>query len=292
MAKWLLIDGFNMAFRSYYAVPELTRKDGFPTGAIHGWVRTMWKLEDMEKPDHVAIFFDLGGSTERLALLPSYKAHRTAMPEPLQQQIPYLKELTRALGYTLIEENGIEADDLVGAAAKEIAKKGDFVYIVSSDKDFAQCLTSNIEQLLPPPTANPKLGWRKLDVAGVPKKFGVETHQIVDYLALIGDAADNIEGLPGVGPKTAQKWIQEYGSIENIIAKANYLTPARFQLIVPQYADKLRQNIQMIRLNTSHKVELDNGIQPNVDQLLAIIREMHMTTTEKEALKRYHLVSS
>ena len=167
MAKWLLVDGYNMAFRAFYGMPELTRTDGFPTGALHGWVKTMWRLQDQEKPDAMVVFFDLGGSQDRLALHPEYKAQRKETPEPLEKQIPVIKELTRAMGLVGVELDGVESDDLLAAQARLLAKDGHEVLIVSADKDFAQCVDGRIKILLPPPTANPKLGWRVLDPAGV-----------------------------------------------------------------------------------------------------------------------------
>ena len=169
MSKWLLVDGYNMAFRAFYGMPELTRADGFPTGALHGWVKTMWRLQDDEKPDGMLVFFDLGGSLDRLALLPEYKAQRKETPEALEKQIPVIKDLTRALGLVGIELNGVESDDLVASQARALAKAGHEVLIVSADKDFAQCVDERVKILLPPPTANPKLGWRVLDVNGVVK---------------------------------------------------------------------------------------------------------------------------
>jgi DNA polymerase-1 len=228
MAKWLLVDGYNMAFRAFYGMPELTRADGFPTGALHGWVKTMWRLQDQEKPDAMVVFFDLGGSQERLALHPEYKAQRKETPEPLERQIPVIKELTRAMGLVGVELDGVESDDLLAAQARLLAKDGHDVLIVSADKDFAQCVDERIKILLPPPTANPKLGWRVLDPAGVVEKFGVPPAQIAEYLALIGDSSDNIPGISGVGPKTAVKWFQEFQTLEGIIAHAAELKPERF----------------------------------------------------------------
>lgn len=290
MKKWLLVDGFNMAFRNFYAIPDLTRSDGFPTGALHGWLRTFWKLEDLEKPEKIAVFFDLGGSTDRLAVLPTYKAHRSDMPEALKAQIPKLKELTQLLGYSLVEERGIEADDLIASAASQLSQKEIFVSIVSSDKDFAQLLNPAINQLLPPPTANPKLGWRTLTHDQVPEKFGVSTTQIIDYLSLIGDTSDNIEGLPGVGPKTAQKWILEYGSIEKIIEKANYIEPKRFQLVIPHHIKALKRNQKIIALNKTLPLPTLNDHTLQAEKLIHFLQSMEMRTAEKEALKRYNIL--
>ena len=213
MAKWLLVDGFNLAYRCFFAIPELHRGDGFPTNALHGWMKSLWRLSDQEKPDRVLVFFDLGGAQDRLALLPEYKAHREEMPEPLARQVPVIKTLTRALGYGGVEEDGVESDDLLASYALALARKGNEVLIVSSDKDFAQIVGERIKIVLPPPSANPKLGWRTMDEKGVVEKFGVPPSKIAGFLALVGDSSDNIPGLGGVGPKTAAKWLAEFGSV-------------------------------------------------------------------------------
>ena len=291
MAKYLLIDGFNLTFRSYYAVPELSRADGFPTNAMHGWVRAMWKLEDIEKPDAIIVFFDLEGSAARLEIFPEYKANRGETPETLIPQIPWLKEISRAMGFTVIEQAGIEADDLLGAAAVKLAKQGHDAIMVSADKDLAQCVQSGVSQLLPPPTANPKVGWRRLDEDGVEKKFGVTASQIPDYLALIGDTSDNIPGIQGVGPKTAVKWLKEYGSLEQIIAKKNYILPARFQPKIDAGQEQLKVNLQLVTLDLSHDQELPEGIKVDAQRLLGILEEMEMKTMHAQAEKRYAAVS-
>ena len=162
MAKWLLVDGFNLAYRCFFAIPELARADGFPTNALHGWVKSLWRLADQEKPDATLVFFDLGGAQDRLALLPEYKAQREEMPEALVKQVPDIKALTRAMGLGGVEQDGVESDDLLASAgAGRSPREGDEVLIVSSDKDFAQIVGERIRIMLPPPSANPKLGWRR-----------------------------------------------------------------------------------------------------------------------------------
>lgn len=287
MAKWLLVDGFNLAFRAFYGMPELTRSDGFPTGALHGWVKSLWKLEDDQKPAATLVFFDLGGSQDRLALHPEYKAQRQETPEALERQIPVIKQLTRAMGLVGIERDGVESDDLLAAQAVALAGAGHEVLVVSADKDFAQIVNERIKLLLPPPTANPKLGWRLLDPAGVTEKFGVLPAQIADYLALIGDTSDNIPGLAGVGPKTAAKWLQEHGSLEGVIANATSLKPDRFRETVANEAKRLRLNRQLTTFNLAlPTVEAVRG-EPQVGELLRLLEELEMKSTLAEARKRY-----
>ncbi len=287
MKKWLLIDGFNLAYRCFFAIPELTRADGFPTNALHGWVKSIWRLQDQEKPHQTLVFFDLGGAQDRLLLLPEYKAQREEMPEALAKQLPHLKALTRAMGLAGVEREGVESDDLLAAEAATLAAKGDEVLIISSDKDFAQIVSDRISILLPPPSANPKLGWRHMDVAGVVAKFGVPPSQIADYLALVGDTSDNIPGIDGVGPKTAMKWLQAFGGIEQIIANAEKLEPERFRAIVRADAEKLRRNLKITTLNLS--LEPVSGLNQALQlaELLRLLEELEMKGALVEARRRY-----
>ena len=287
MSKWLLIDGFNLAYRCFFAIPELTRADGFPTNAVHGWVKSIWRLNDQERPDGVLVFFDLGGAQDRLALLPDYKAQREEMPAALEQQIPVLKELTRAMGLVGVEQDGVESDDLLASEAVALAAAGHEVLVVSADKDFAQIVNDRIRMLLPPPTANPKLGWRTLDAAGVEAKFGVPPSGIVDYLALVGDASDNIPGLPGVGPKTAAKWLLEYGSLEGLITAANTVKPERFREVIAARAEDLRRNQKLTTLNLGLPVQPGTPTAPNVAEILRILETMEMKGALAEARRRY-----
>ena len=287
VAKWLLLDGYNLAFRAFYGMPELTRTDGFPTGALHGWVKTIWRLQDQEKPDAMLVFFDLGGSQDRLALHPEYKAQRKETPEPLEQQIPVIKELTRAMGLVGVELDGVESDDLLAAQARTLAAAGHEVLIVSADKDFAQCVDDRIKLLLPPPTANPKLGWRVLDAAGVREKFGVPPAQIAEYLALIGDTSDNIPGISGVGPKTATKWFEEYATLEGIIARAAELKPERFREAVAQQADVLRRNLRLTTLRAESPLPHVDPVEPAAAKFFALLESLEMKSSLVDARKRY-----
>jgi DNA polymerase-1 len=287
MAKWLLVDGFNLAYRCFFAIPELTRADGFPTNALHGWVKSLWRLSDQEKPDGVVVFFDLGGAQDRLLLLPEYKAHREEMPEALSKQIPIIKELTRAMGLGGIELSGVESDDLLASHASSLAKKGDQVLIVSSDKDFAQMVGERIKIMLPPPTANPKLGWRVMDEAGVLEKFGVPPSRIADYLALVGDTSDNIPGISGVGPKTASKWLAEFKSLEGVIEAAGRINPERFRAAVAGSADLLRRNLKITTLNLSLPPPSTEHSAARPGELFSILERMEMRSAAAEARERY-----
>jgi len=287
MAKWMLVDGFNLAFRAFYGMPELTRTDGFPTGALHGWVKSLWRLTDDESPAATLVFFDLGGSQDRLAIHPEYKAQRQETPEALVQQLPFVKSLTRAMGLVGIEQHGVESDDLLASQALKLADAGHEVLIVSADKDFAQVVDDRIKMLLPPSPANPKGGWRLMDAEGVVEKFGVTPAQIADYLALVGDTADNIPGLAGVGPKTAAKWLQAYGDLEGVIAHADEVKPDRFREKITADAERLRMNLQLTRFDLNLPTVAAEQTEPQIGELLRLLEELEMKSTLVEARKRY-----
>ncbi len=288
MKKWLLIDGFNLAFRSFYAIPELTRTDGFPTNAIHGWLRTLWYLESEQNTQDIVVFFDLEGSKRRQTIFPEYKAHRKETPEALVQQIPYLKDLSKLLGYPVIESPGLEADDLIASAALKLKAVGDVVYIVSADKDLGQIVQPNIFQLLPPSTQSPSTGWRVWDEKAVHEKLGIKPALVIDYLALIGDTSDNISGIPGVGPKTAVKWLQQWGSLENILAHATEIIPERFQDILKNSIEQLKLNQDLVRLETDLEIKNNLARQyPDRDKLFQFLEAMQMNKALADARKKY-----
>lgn len=288
MSKWLLVDGFNLAYRCFHALPELTSSKGFPTGALHGWVKSLWKLIDQEKPDATLVFFDLGESQDRIALHAEYKAQRKPMPDSLRLQIEPIKSLTRAMGLAGIEVDGVESDDLLASEAVILARQGHDVLIVSGDKDFAQLVDDRVKIMLPPPSANPKLGWRLLDAAGVQEKFGVPPAQIAHYLALVGDTSDNIPGLDGVGPKTAAKWLAECGgSVDCVIEKAAELKPDRFREAVASNADRLRMNLKLTTLNLNLTPVKPEWRTPQPEELFRLLDEYEMRSTGVDARKRY-----
>ena len=287
MAKWLLVDGYNLADRAFHAIPELTRADGFPTNALHGWVKTLWRLWDQERPSACVVFFDLGGAQDRLALLPEYKAQRAEMPEALRKQIEPLKALTRAMGFIGFEREGVESDDLLAAQAVALAAEGHEVAVVSSDKDFAQIVGERIRILLPPPPGNAKLGWRTMDAVGVREKFGVPPAQIADLLALVGDTSDNIPGLDGVGPKTAARWLEEFGSLEGVLAHAAELKPERFREAVVARTTDLRRNLKLTTLNLALPRPVTEPGQPAVAELRRLLEEFEMRTAAEDARRRY-----
>jgi DNA polymerase I len=191
------------------------------------------------------------------------------------------------MGLVGIEQEGVESDDLLASQAVALAREGHDVLVVSSDKDFAQIVDDRIKIMLPPPSANPKLGWRMMDAAGVVEKFGVPPAQIADYLALVGDTSDNIPGVDGVGPKTAAKWLQTYGDLEGILANAGELKPDRFRESVAGYADGLRRNRKLTTLNLGLSTRGASPEPPRVQDVFALLEELEMRTCLSDARKRY-----
>ncbi len=209
----LLVDGSSYLYRAYHALPDLRTKSGFPTGAIRGVVSMMKLLREQYPAAHGACVFDDKGKTFRDDWYPEYKATRTAMPDDLARQIEPIIEGVKLLGWPVLTVPGIEADDAIGTISCMAAKGGFRVVISTGDKDLAQLVDGNVVLIN-------TMSNERLDAAGVLAKFGVPPDKIVDYLALIGDSVDNIPGVDKVGPKTAARWISEYGSLEGVIAAA------------------------------------------------------------------------
>ncbi len=283
-----MIDGMNLVYRAFYGMPELTRaSDGFPTNALYGWMKMLWKLEDQFPMASREVFWD-AGADERTELAADYKAQRAPAPEPMTRQLPIIEELTSLMGIPSWKEEGMEADDLLSSRALHLSDAGEEVVIVSADKDFAQLVNARITILNPPPTANPRADWRRLDAAGVVEKFGVTPDQIVDYLSLIGDASDNIAGIDGVGPKTAVAWLKSYHNIEGIVANCGKLSPKRFQNIIYTSGELLERNRKMIvlaRRDMPTQSRTEAALNP--DALVARLTEFEMKSTAVEAAKRY-----
>ncbi len=217
MTKILLIDGSNYLFRAYHALPPLTTSKGEPTGALKGFRAMLQNVYRKANPDYVACVFDAHGKTFRHAIYPEYKANRPPMPEDLRVQIEPIHELVRLLGWPLLEIVGVEADDVLATLAKKAAAEGIEAYIATGDKDLAQTVNESVKLVN-------TMTHEVLDREGVHAKYGVYPERIIDYLTLMGDKVDNVPGVPKCGPKTAVKWIEEFGSLEGVIAGADSVT--------------------------------------------------------------------
>ena len=209
----VLVDGSSYLYRAFHALPSLSTATGQPTGAVLGVVNMLYKLIDDFGPDQMAVVFDAPGKTFREELYEEYKANRPPMPDDLRSQVAPLLEAVETMGIPLLRIEGVEADDVIGTLAREASAAGLSTVISTGDKDLAQLVDGHV-------TLVNTMDGTTLDRAGVRKKFGVDPEQIVDYLALIGDSSDNIPGVPGVGPKTAAKWLDEYHDLETLKRRA------------------------------------------------------------------------
>ena len=221
--RLFLLDAFALIFRGYYALiknPQINSK-GMDTSAILGFTNSLLDVIRREKPDHLAVAFDKGGSVARKKAFPEYKANRKETPEAIKIAVPYIHKILEAMNIPIIEVEGIEADDLIGTLSVQADKAGYKTFMVTPDKDFAQLVTENVVMYKPARMGNGIEIW---DVEKVKEKFGVEhPKQVIDYLGMMGDAVDNIPGLPGVGEKTAKKFLAKYGSMENLLANTHEL---------------------------------------------------------------------
>lgn len=230
-----LIDGSNYVYRAFYAIRKLSNSKGFPTNAIYGFINMLTKLFREQKPDYVVVVFDAKGPTFRSEAYEQYKAHRSAMPGELAAQMPYVKEVVRAFSIPLLEMEGIEADDVIGSIARRCEKSGVRTVIVSGDKDLMQLVTDDVVMI-------DTMKDKTYDLQGVRERFGVAPERVPDILGLMGDASDNIPGVPGVGEKTALNLIGEYGSIEGVLANTAQVKSARIR-------ESLENNAQLARLS-------------------------------------------
>ncbi len=221
--KLFLLDAFALIFRGYYALiknPRITSK-GMDVSAIMGFTNSLLDVIRREKPDYLAVAFDKGGSHARTEIFPEYKANRNETPEAIEIAVPYIQKILKAMHIPIIEQLGVEADDLIGTLAKQAEKEGFQTYMVTPDKDYAQLVSENIFMYRPARMGNGIEIW---GVDEVKKKFEIEhPEQVIDYLGMMGDAVDNIPGLAGVGDKTAKKFIAAYGSMEGLLENLNEL---------------------------------------------------------------------
>jgi len=266
--KLVLVDGSSYLFRAYHARGvNLSSPDGRPTHVIYIVLNMLSKLINDEQPDLIGVIFDAKGKTFRNDIYPEYKANRPPMPDDLREQIEPLHELIKARGLPLICVEGVEADDIIGTMSREATEQGYRVVISTGDKDMAQLVNANVNLIN---TMNNHF----MDEAGVVEKFQVRPDQIIDYLALMGDSSDNIPGVPKVGPKTAAKWIAEYGDLTAVIAHADD--------IPGKVGENLRESLGFLPMSyelATIKLDCDTGIR---------IDELHPGKSDSAALADYY----
>jgi DNA polymerase-1 len=221
--RLFLVDAYALIFRGYYAFiknPRINSK-GVDTSAIMGFMNSLLDVIKRERPDHLAVCFDKGGSVDRVEMFEAYKANRDETPEAIKIAVPYIQDILKAMHIPIMVKDGYEADDVIGTLSKQAEKEGYKTYMVTPDKDFAQLVSENIFMYRPKSFGG---GYETWGIPEVQKKFEVERpEQVIDFLGMMGDSSDNIPGLPGVGEKTAKKFIQEYGSMENLLANTHAL---------------------------------------------------------------------
>ncbi|UZK65544.1 DNA polymerase I [Sphingomonas sp. M1-B02] len=245
MPHLYLVDGSGYIFRAYHRLPPLTNKHGEPVGAVYGYTTMLWKLVDelhkADGPTHMAVILDKSEHTFRNELYDKYKAQRPPAPEDLKPQFPMIRDATRAFSLPCIEEQGWEADDLIASYAKEALRQGWEVTIVSSDKDLMQLIEPGLDMY-------DTMNNRRLGAEAVIEKFGVPPGQLGEVLGLMGDSVDNVPGVPGVGPKTAAKLIQEHGDIEAVLAAAPSMKPSKLRDNLIEHAEMARLSRKLVAL--------------------------------------------
>lgn len=249
----ILVDGSSYLYRAFHAMPPLVNSKNQPTGAVFGVVNMVKRLIEQYQPEKIAVVFDAKGKTFRNDMYPEYKANRPPMPEELRTQIEPLHNIITAMGIPLLCIPGVEADDVIGTLAQQATEKKHDVIISTGDKDFAQLVNQHV-------TLINTMTNKTLDINGVENKFGIKPNLIIDYLALMGDAVDNVPGVPKVGPKTAVKWLLEYGDLNGIINNADN--------IKGKVGENLRNNLKTLDLAKQLvTIKLDVALEARVDDL-------------------------
>ncbi len=277
---FILVDGSSYLFRAYHAMPGFSNSRGEPTGTIYGVINMIRRLLKDYQPQHIAIIFDAKGKTFRNDMYPEYKANRPPMPDELREQIAPIHEIIRAMGLPLLCVEGVEADDVIGTLAAEASRKKIKTLISTGDKDMAQLVNAHVSLIN---TMTDSYS----DIEGVKQKFDVMPEQIIDYLALMGDSADNIPGVPKVGPKTAAKWLNQYGSLDQLLAHADE--------IKGKVGENLRNCLEQIPLSRQLAtikcdVPLDNSVEelqwgePDRDKLQQLFSDYEFKTWLAETL--------
>lgn len=279
--KLYLLDAYALIFRAFFAFaknPRVTSK-GLDTSAIYGFTTTLMEVLEKENPSHIAVVFDTSAPTQRHIEFEAYKAHRDETPEGIKLAVPFIKKILAAFKIPSLFMDGYEADDVIGTLAKKAEKAGYEVFMMTPDKDFGQLVTANIKMLRPARAGGPAEIWGVQEVCD---KFEIENVlQVIDYLGMVGDPVDNIPGLPGVGEKTAKKFLKEYGSLENLLANAHE--------IKGKLGEKIRENAALGILSKKlATIILDAPIdfdeqdvlreEPDLEMLQSIFEELEFRT--------------
>ncbi|MCE7506601.1 DNA polymerase I [Polynucleobacter sp. IMCC30063] len=265
--RLLLIDGSSYLYRAFHAMPDLRNGAGEPTGAIYGMVNMLRRARTDIAADHLACVFDAKGKTFRDEMYAQYKANRSPMPEDLVKQIEPIHAMVRAMGWPILMVSGVEADDVIGTLATQASAAGWETIISTGDKDLAQLVNSSVSLIN-------TMTNESLNIAGVINKFGVPPERIVDYLTIIGDSVDNVPGVPKAGPKTANKWLAEYGDLDNLMASAD--------LVKGVVGDNLRASLPwLLRARELLTIKTDCDLSPHLPGL----DDLHAGTEDASKLR-------
>ena len=288
--RLFLIDAYALIFRGYYAFiknPRINSK-GFDTSAIMGFMNSLLDLIKRESPENLAVAFDQGGSQDRIAIFEDYKANRNETPEAISLAVPVIKEILNAMKIPILVKNGYEADDIIGTVAKNAEKKNYKVFMVTPDKDFAQLVSENIFMYRPARMGN---GIELWGVPEVQEKFQIlEPKQVIDFLGMMGDSVDNIPGLPGVGEKTAKKFLLEFGSMENLLKNTDKIKgKLREKIELNKEKGLLSKQLATILLDVPIEYNLESFKveQPNVDRIKELFAELEFKRMTESFLKIY-----
>ncbi len=271
----LLVDGLAVVYRAFHAIPALSTKSGEPTNALFGFIKMLRQLEEQWRPTHRAVVFDGGLPAARMNLLPEYKAQRDPMPEALRAQLEPINTFLRLAGWTSIRPEQEEADDALATLAKRAEREGGRTVIASSDKDLLQLVNEMIQVVPPTKDAIP------LGPPEVRAKLGVNPDQVVDLLALVGDSADNIPGVPGIGPKTAAQLLGEYHNLNSLWIRLEDVRPERIRELLRTHRPQAERNVALMQLRTDlpdlPEVQSLTSRRPDPDGLADFLadRELH-----------------
>lgn len=293
--RLFLVDAYALIFRGYYAFiknPRINSK-GEDTSAIMGFMNSLLDVIKRERPDHLAVCFDKGGSADRVEMYEAYKANRDETPEGIKTAVPYIHEILKAMHIPIIEKSGFEADDIIGTLSRQAEKEGYKIYMVTPDKDFAQLVTDNIFMYRPKSFGG---GYETWGIPEVQKKFEVETpDQVIDLLGMMGDSSDNIPGFPGVGEKTAKKFIKEFGSMEGLLANTDKLKG--------KMKEKVEDNAELGRLSKElARIMLDVPVEfhaedfelnhPDIEKVKAIFQNLEFRRLTENFIKTFSETSN
>lgn len=254
--KIVLIDGHSILNRAFYGVPDLTNSEGLHTNAVYGFLNIMFKILDEEQPEYLTVTFDVHAPTFRHEMYADYKGTRKPMAEELRQQVPVIKEVLQAMDIEIIEQAGLEADDLLGTISRLCQERGMDVSVISGDRDTLQLATEHVKIRIPK-TKQGRTEVEDYNAAEVEEKYGVTPTEFIEVKALMGDASDNIPGVPGIGEKTATKIIQEYKTIENAYAHAEEIKPPRASKNIQEYWEQAKLSKALATIDTHADIAFD-----------------------------------